>query len=1579
MRLTILRRCRRACGMAVLAAALALGGAWGWRRHVAPTRVAFVNFQEFQLARIQRANASRFIRIETLSMDQLDRARDYPAVFIFGRGMSLDDRQKVALRNAGFAGTRLFVEGATDPNSDVTNLRGADLDHITDYFKYGGARNYRNLLTYVRRTVEGKSLFTGPIEAPQVIGQDVFFHLDDDQVFPTYDAFVTYAKGRGLHEDGHARIALMTSVPGPFNSNRDHVDAIIRALEARGHDVYPIAAVEKRLEFLRQVNPDLVVMMPHGRLTLDGGDVAATWLRERNIPMLSPLSVFQPYDKWIGDQQGMDGALLTMSVALPELDGGVAPYAIAAQYRDDQGYLVFKAIPDRLERFTQMVDRWLALRKRPNRDKKIAIYYFKGPGNNALTASNLEVLPSLHQLLKTLRDEGYTVTGLPDDEQAFAELIMKRGPVLGPYARGAFDEFLRAGDPALVERGTYARWAGRDLMPDLYAEVERAWGPPPGDYMSVSREGKDYLAVARVEFGNVVVLPQPLPGLGDDTFKLVHGTKKAPPHTYIGSYLWARNAFGADALIHLGTHGSLEFTPWKQVALSGMDWPDALVGPLPHFYIYIMSNVGEGIIAKRRSYATTVTHLTPPFKEAGVYSELARLRDSVMTMASAGDGPLKAEYRRSVAKAAKDLGMDKDLGLASDWTAWTAEDLTRLSDHVENLAHEKIPSGLYTWGRGFSDEMIRSTVGLMALDPVAYSMSRLDVEQGRVSQAQADDALFFERTYRRRARDLVGRAQRGDAVDTVAASVVSPKRIADARAWQERTRKPSDESIIRNFVAMAGASPGRPTRGRAAPPADVQALVVKILPHEKKREFIERLQSDKEFQRASGLLDPITLERAKGIAKAIPAMAEALKVAEDPDVMALLLAMQDEPARKQTFELMKDPSLVDRVEAERTRIAQRIVAEALDDTRLATMRQALAGRARGLTDLSDETLTSWIQTLGWYREHAGRADAIAASNRPGAADLAATLRDAGFDERAGTIVTAAQLTLGARERKRAEEARAVLTLADSLAAVQRYDVALRESPIGERRALMNALSGGYVAPQPGGDPIVTPAAVPTGRNLFSIDAEKTPSPEAWAVGAGLAQSLLDRHLKAHGRYPRKIAFTLWPSDFIATEGATVAQILFLLGMEAVRDPFNRVVDIRPVPADRLARPRIDVVVQTAGQFRDIAASRLYLINKAVRLAASLDDGARNEENYVKAGAAKAEDVMKTKGFSPAEARELATMRVFGGVNGNYGTGIMELVESGDRWDKESEVATKYLYNMGAMYDQGDKWSAFKAGVFEAALQDTEVVVQPRESYTWGALSLDHVYEFMGGITMATRHVTGKDPDAYFNDFRNAQKPRMTELKETIWTEVRSTLLNPTYIKDLTAGGASSAEKFAETFRNTYGWNVMKPSAIDTRLWDDLYDTYVKDINRLGVQDFFQRENPYALQEMTAVMLETSRKGYWQATDDQLRTLVKMHVDLVKQFAPGCSGFVCDNAKLRDMIGKYLDQPAAQEYQQRLTQVREGTRGQQKSVVLEREREKPVVNQPFLPLPPGPMATLIVGLGLLAMLVVFAWRKRRASV
>ena len=207
-----------------------------------------------------------------------------------------------------------------------------------------------------------------------------------------------------------------------------------------------------------------------------------------------------------------------------------------------------------------------------------------------------------------------------------------------------------------------------------------------------------------------------------------------------------------------------------------------------------------------------------------------------------------------------------------------------------------------------------------------------------------------------------------------------------------------------------------------------------------------------------------------------------------------------------------------------------------------------------------------------------------------------------------------------------------------------------------------------------------------------------------------------------------MSYTLWSGEFIQTGGATIAQVLYMLGVEPVRDRYGRVSDIRLIPSAQLGRPRIDVVVQTSGQLRDLAVSRLFLISRAVRMAAEAGD--EQYDNGVKAGVEESERYLIDKGIAPKQAREMAAYRVFGGAGGDYGTGIQSMVEQGNAWDDEQQIADIYMNNMGAFYGDQEHWMSDVHEAFTAALTRTDVVVQPRQNNTWGALTLDHVYEFM---------------------------------------------------------------------------------------------------------------------------------------------------------------------------------------------------------------------------------------------------------
>lgn len=1403
--------------------------AWGvWRGIAGTTRVALVNFPKYQVAKMSKSLDNHFIELKQLTIDDFDQLNRYDAILIFGMGIRMTDDHRAVLEKLKDRHVPIFSTAVTDPVNKISSLDSLQDKRVAEYLSNGGSANYRSLFNYVRKELDGKSLFTGAIQEPIEISSDVLFHLDDEQVFESVETFEKYYKEKGFYKENAPKIALMVGMAGPFDTNKDHLDSLIVSLEARNMNVYPISSVIRRLEILEDIRPDAVIYLPHGRLLMGQGEKAVEWLKARNIPMFCPLTINDTYDRWMADSRGMVGGFMSQSIVTPELDGGIVPFTLNAQFIDAEGLYLFKTIPGRLNQFSDLVANYLKLQTLPNKDKKIAIYYYKGPGKNAMTAAGLEVVPSLYNFLKKLKAEGYDVRLLPPDEASFKKMIDEQGPVFNTYAEGNIQRYLKSGHPAWVSAPLYHVWLEETLSPAMQDTLAKHSGRDLGDYLTRKTDGLEEIAVTRIDLGNVVLLPQPIQGTGENSFAAVHGSNPVPPHHYIASYLWVQKDFKADAMIHFGTHGSLEFIPGKQVALSSNDWTDRLVGSLPHFYLYTISDVGEGLIAKRRGYATTLSHLTPPFMETGLRKEVNTLLTDIKRYLATD---LRDEaLNRKIKEQTIRMGLHRDLQLDSIRTqAYSDEAIEKIENFAEELCAEKIVGGQYTLGIPYEESKITSSVRLMCTEPIAFSLANLDQIQQKITRKQIENQAFFNEHYRTKARQAVDRILSNPVLASdpvlLAQLGVSPENVAKA----EKIKKASEPKMNRMMAMMMTKMQDESKKGKSMKTGHGHPAGV---PKDGKMpDFVKKmLEEEKKEQTAHGKEHPQT----DTAAQATPGHPQADPVAQANAEQA---PGSHGPGPQATAPHSSQPLSQDSVSRE-----ERIFADAVLDIR--------------------RTLTQ----VNTYREY------------------------------------------------------------------------LRQSPQAELDGFINALNGRYVAPSPGGDVISDPNVLPTGRNLFGINAESTPTPAAWEKGKELALTLLAEHAKAHGgATPQKVSFTLWSGSFIESEGATLAQILYLLGVEPIRDQFNRVLDIRLIDPQDLGRPRVDVVVQTSGQFRDVAASRLTLIQKAVDLAADAGDP---DNNYVAKGRNDAERVLLNKGFSPKEARSYATQRVFGGANGMYGTGITAMVESGDQWENESEIASVYLNNMGAAYGSENTFGSFKAGLFEAALQNTEAVVQPRQSNTWGALSLDHVYEFMGGINLTVRNVTGNEPDAYFNDLRNRHKARLQDLKTAIGVETRSTLFNPVYMKEQMKEGAAAANAMAETVRNTYGWNVMKPKAIDNELWNQYYEVFVNDRLQVGVKQFFERENPAALQEATAVMLETARKGYWKATPEQLQAIAALHTELIEKHEAGCSGFVCDNAKLQTFIGKQLSGRQAEQYQAKIASVRnEQPAGEEKSVVLKKEKSR----------------------------------------
>jgi len=488
-------------------------------------------------------------------------------------------------------------------------------------------------------------------------------------------------------------------------SDAGHYDGVIDALEARGLKVIPAfatgldarPAIEKY--FIANDEPVVDAVISLTGFSLVGGPAyndakaAEDILSRLDVPYISaqPLE-FQTLEGWGASRTGLNPVESTIMVAIPELDGATSPIVFGGR-SDGSGRACMgchkgcrfetptvvskmRTCPERAEMLAARVARLVALRHTRRRDRKIAIVLFNFPPNSGAvgSAAYLSVFASLHNTLKSLKAGGYEVEVPRSVEDLRTQLLEGNSKRYGTDAN--VHTRILANDHVRRERHL--------------AEIEKQWGPAPGRMLSDGRS----IFVLGAEFGNVFVGLQPGFGYEGDPMRLMFEGSFAPTHAFSAFYRWLREDFAANAVLHFGTHGALEFMPGKQVGLSGADWPDRLIGDLPNLYLYAGNNPTEGMIAKRRSSATLITHLTPPISKGGLYQGLQDLKALISRWDNA-DHIEREVLAASIQNAAS--GLDLVDGTPA-WSGVEADEVARLAARVTEIEESLIPSGLHTIG-----------------------------------------------------------------------------------------------------------------------------------------------------------------------------------------------------------------------------------------------------------------------------------------------------------------------------------------------------------------------------------------------------------------------------------------------------------------------------------------------------------------------------------------------------------------------------------------------------------------------------------------------------------------------------------------------------------------------------------------------------------------------------------------------------------------------------------------------------------------------------------------------------------------
>jgi len=1005
--------------------------------------------------------------------------------------------------------------------------------------------------------------------------------VGDPVEYPEVGVYHPRLKGR-MGEDAQALRAISSGARGTVGvivmrsyllaSNTAHYDGAIAALEARGLCVIPAFAsgldARPAIEqfFMKDGRPTIDALVSLTGFSLVGGPAyndsraAEEILSTLDVPYLAahPLE-FQTLEQWNESERGLMPVEATVMVAIPELDGATSPTVFGGRSSAaSDGGRDMQADAGRVAILAARVEKLVSLRKTQLAQRKIGVVLFNFPPNagSVGTAAFLSVFESLHNTLSGLKEAGYNVD-LPASVDVLRDCMLK-GNSAEYGAQANVHACISAEDHVRDER--------------YLNEIEAQWGPAPGRQQS---DGAS-IFVLGAQFGNVFVGVQPAFGYEGDPMRLLFEKSFAPTHAFSAFYRWMREDFRADAVLHFGTHGALEFMPGKQCGMSSACWPERLIGDLPNLYLYASNNPSEGAIAKRRAAATLISYLTPPVAHAGLYRGLLELKSSLESWRALG--PDADAERARLAPLLQAQAASVDLAQAEpEWIEPDAQ-IDALSNRVLELEYTLIPHGLHVVGKP---------------------------------------------------------AAREDRIDTLLSMAENAQGV-----------KPTREAIT---ALVDGAAPN----AISAAPEQVEAL------------------------------------------------------------------------------------------------------------------SALA------------TTNSLLQ-----QEH-------------------------------------------------------------------------------EVPAILRALDARYIRPAPGGDLLRTPEVLPTGRNLHGFDPFRIPSAFAMAEGSRHAQLLIERHMSEGAAFPRTIAFVMWGTDNLKSQGVPIAQALNLLGAEPRFDGYGRLCGAQLIPLEQLARPRIDVIVTLSGIFRDLMPLQTRLLAEATFLAASADEDV--EMNFVRKHAL---EYMQANGCDI----ETAALRVFSNADGAYGSNLNHAVESG-AWEEEDELAEMYARRKCFAYGRNGK-SARQPALLNAVMANVDIAYQNLESVELGVTTLDQYFDNLGGLSRLAKRASGAAPAIYIGDQTRGAGAVRT-LNEQVALETRTRILNPKWYEGMLKHGYEGVRHIEAHVTNTMGWSATT-GEVDSWVYDKIAQTYMLDPE---MRARLTALNPTSAAKVASRLIEANERKYWNADDATLDALRRASEDI----------------------------------------------------------------------------------------------------
>jgi cobaltochelatase CobN len=623
--------------------------------------------------------------------------------------------------------------------------------NIMAYFSAGGLENIKNALLYaLNKDFSLQVSFQPPREIPPL----GIYCYKTKKVFTDFQA---YKQAYAAYRQGKPWIGVIGYKYHVGLGQVRDLEAISRSLEGAGFNVLPVyGPIEAIFEkfFCQDGGPAAAPgsgqagSQDHGphpllsrvRLVIALGMkvginplVLIPLLSKLKVPVINAISLYgQSREAWEKSPVGLDIFSRSFLVANPEMAGIIQPTVVASKERRVDPatgfeYIVEEPIPERIARLTARVKAWINLQDKPNREKKIAlVYYNYPPGKNNIGATTLNVLPdSLWEILRSLKEAGYDLGGRePVSKEQLFQDIQNYGRNIGNWAPGEVARLAQraektvfsgkaqeggGGGPVLIPLTVYQKWF-KELPPGLQKFILKSWGPVEQSNIMIWRDaqGAKFLVIPAVRYGNLLFTPQPARGWEQDIKKAYHDVHVAPHHQYVAFYLWLQKGFKADAVAHIGTHGTHEWLPGKEVGFTREDPPEVLIQDLPNIYPYTVDDVGEGLQAKRRGLAVIIDHMTPPFDQAGMNKELKELAALINDygVAKEKSSSLAAAKLQEINALAKQQGLLTDLKMAEIKTEGQIEEVEH---YLKEIGEKQTPFGMHTLGKSPVEKYRRTT------------------------------------------------------------------------------------------------------------------------------------------------------------------------------------------------------------------------------------------------------------------------------------------------------------------------------------------------------------------------------------------------------------------------------------------------------------------------------------------------------------------------------------------------------------------------------------------------------------------------------------------------------------------------------------------------------------------------------------------------------------------------------------------------------------------------------------------------------------------------------------------------------